>query len=120
MLSQADLDAFGIDPYNIEKTITSYKNWQPTYAAYAKWTDARKRQEQAVKEMLCEANEVLAEFVKTNRKGLPVRREKILDELGDTFWGLVGVMNEFNIDFFELAANNMQKLTERNKIIEAK
>lgn len=114
MLSKSDLEAFGIDPYDTGSTVEGYKRWQPRYAAYSGWTDPRKRQEQATKEMICEASEVLAEFVKSNRKGKAVNREKIVDELGDTFWGLVGIMNEFNISFYEMVSYNMNKLTERN------
>lgn len=91
-----------------------YKGWQPKYAAYTKWTDKEKRRQQAILEMASEAGEVLALAQKAQRKGVPIDKTKVLDELGDTFWGLVGIMNEFNISFSELTEYNMTKLTKRN------
>ena len=94
--------------------VDKYKEWQPKYAAYTGWTDKRQRQEQAVREMICEALEVQAIITKAYRKGKVLDREKILDELGDTFWGLVGVMNEFDISWEEMINYNMEKLNGRN------
>jgi NTP pyrophosphatase (non-canonical NTP hydrolase) len=92
-----------------------YKKWQPMYAAYTSWPDSIDRLEQPVKEMVAEASEVLALFVKARRKGAMPERGAIVDELGDTFWGLVGVMNMYGIDFDELVNYNIEKLTARNK-----
>ncbi len=94
-----------------------YKSWQPTYAAYDKWPqkDKEARRKQAILEMVSEAGEVLQLVQKANRKGTELPREKVLDELGDTLWGLVGVMNEFNISWSELTEFNMEKLEARNK-----
>jgi len=117
MINEHDMAAFGItETHKDMRSITdTYKSWQSEHAAYTNWTDKRKRQEQAVKEMVCEASEVMAEFVKSARKGRPVSREKILDELGDTLWGLVGVMNEFNMSWHEVMTHNMEKLNARYK-----
>ena len=99
--------------------VDDYKNWQPTYAAYAKWptetaSDVRNRQVQAIREMADEAAEVNAIVTKSNRKGAPpLDRAKVLDELGDVFWGLCGVMNEFDIDWIEMISFNMNKLDAR-------
>jgi len=93
--------------------VEEYLKWQPKYAAYKDWSDKRKKQEQAVKEMSCEALEVLALFVKANRKGKAINRDDIVDELGDTLWGLVGVMDQFDISWEELCNYNMEKLTWR-------
>lgn len=92
-----------------------YKKWQPMYAAYTPWEPSIDRLEQPVKEMVCEAGEVLALFTKARRKGAVPERGAILDELGDTFWGLVGVMNVYNIDFEEMLNYNIEKLSARNK-----
>jgi len=96
-----------------------YKNFQPRYAAYDKWPNASKsnkeaRRKQAIIEMVSEAGEVLQLVQKANRKGSELPREKVVDELGDTLWGLVGVMNEFNISWFELCSFNTEKLEDRN------
>lgn len=91
-----------------------YKNWQPTYAAYKNWSDERKRKEQAIREMVSEAGEVEGVVAKANRKGVSLDRSKIIDELGDVLWGLVGVMNEFNVSWHELCTENMDKLNKRN------
>lgn len=94
--------------------VDNYKNWQPKYAAYANWSDSRKRKEQAIREMVAEAGEVEGVVAKSNRKGLPIPRDRIVDELGDVLWGLVGVMNEFNISWQEITEFNMKKLNARN------
>ncbi len=94
-----------------------YKAWQPQWASYDKWPqkDKEARRKQAIIEMVSEAGEVLQLVQKANRKGTELPREKVLDELGDTLWGLVGVMNEFNISWSELTEFNMEKLEARNK-----
>lgn len=94
-----------------------YKSWQPTFAKYNEWDKQAKeaRRKQAIIEMVSEAGEVLQLVQKANRKGTELPREKVLDELGDTLWGLVGVMNEFNISWSELTEFNMEKLEARNK-----
>lgn len=94
-----------------------YKSWQPKYATYDKWKDPEARRNQAILEMTAEAGEVLGLAQKANRKGLSLNREKVLDELGDTLWGLVGVMNEFNISWYEITEFNMDKLEKRNKSV---
>lgn len=98
------------------KNITTvYKAWQPTLAAYSGWTDERKRKEQAIREMVAEAGEVEGVVAKAARKGIAIPRDQIVDELGDTLWGLVGVMNEFDISWYELMQGNMDKLNKRYK-----
>lgn len=106
-----------VDIYGYEHpdNINDYKNWQPKFATYDKWDNKEKRRKQAIIEMVSEAGEVLQLVQKANRKGSELPREKVLDELGDTLWGLVGVMNEFNISWHELCSHNMDKLNERNK-----
>lgn len=95
--------------------VDTYKGWQPTYASYEiNNFEKRDKQAQAIKEMASEAGEVLGILTKADRKGKEISREKVLDELGDTWWGLVGVMNTFNISFSELCEFNMKKLKDRN------
>lgn len=96
------------------KSLRYYIDWQPKYAAYDSWTNLEERKLQAIMEMAGEAGEVLSVATKARRKDVDIPREKIIDELGDTFWGLVGVMNEFNISFDEMINHNVNKLTERN------
>lgn len=97
--------------------VDNYKAWQPTLAAYDKWPKAlsQERKLQAIMEMSGEALEVLQVATKARRKGLVIPRDKVLDELGDTLWGLVGIMNEFNISWSELCDSNREKLTKRYK-----
>lgn len=92
--------------------------WQPKFAAYNNWplkSRREARREQAIMEMTGEAAEVLQVATKARRKSIDIPRDKIVDELGDTFWGLVGVMNEFEISFDELTDYNHNKLEERFK-----
>lgn len=93
----------------------TYKNFQPQFAAYEKWTDKEEKQIQAIIEMVSEAGEVLAIVQKAKRKSKSIEREKVLDELGDVLWGLVGVMNTYGFSWSELCDYNIKKLTERNK-----
>lgn len=99
--------------------VDTYKNWQPKYAAYAKWLKSdeytkEERKLQAIMEMAGESLEVLQVATKARRKNTNIPRDKIIDELGDTLWGLVGVMNEFNISWGDLCEYNMKKLANRN------
>lgn len=104
------------DGKQLRHIVDVYKNWQPSLAAYDKWnkqTKSEDRKLQAIMEMAGEATEVLQLATKARRKGLEIPREKVLDELGDTWWGLVGIMNEFGISFSELCESNMEKLNAR-------
>jgi NTP pyrophosphatase (non-canonical NTP hydrolase) len=98
-----------------------YKNWQPSFAAYEGVQDITTKGQQAAMEMTGEAAEVLSLFTKANRKFFKktgsgkVDREKLVDELGDTLWGLVGLMNVYNISLYELTQYNMNKLEGRYK-----
>lgn len=94
--------------------IDVYKQWQPNFASYEiKGFDLPTKKEQAIIEMAGEAGEVLQVMTKARRKGEEIPREQIVDELGDTLWGLVGVMNTFGISFQELCDFNMEKLERR-------
>lgn len=94
-----------------------YRDWQPKYAAYNNWPSdqSEKRKLQAIIEMVGESGEVLQIATKSRRKDQEIPREKIIDELGDTFWGLVGVMNEFDISWTEMINFNVEKLNKRNE-----
>lgn len=93
-----------------------YRKWQPSYASYELNNfSKRDRKSQAIKEMVAEAGEVLSILTKADRKGKDIDRDKILDEVGDTFWGLTGILNEFDISLEELMEYNFNKLTERFK-----
>lgn len=97
--------------------VEEYKQWQPKYAAYGRWNEEKYKNErrlQAIMEMVSEAGEVLGVATKVGRKEHHIPRDRIVDELGDTFWGLVGVMNEFNITFEEMIGFNVSKLEARN------
>lgn len=94
-----------------------YKKWQPKYAAYNKWIEDKykdERREQAIREMVSEANEVMDIVTKVRRNEQHIPRARVLDELGDTLWGLVGVMNEFDMTLEEVIEYNYNKLTARN------
>ena len=93
-----------------------YRKWQPSYASY-KLNNFNKRdsQAQAIKEMSAEAGEVLSILTKADRKRKEIDRDKIIDEVGDTFWGLTGILNEFDISLEELMEYNFNKLTKRYK-----
>lgn len=97
-------------------TFEEYKKWQPSYASYHlnNFKD-RDRKSQAIKEMVSEAGEVLSILTKADRKGKDIDRNKIIDEVGDTFWGLTGILNEFDISLEELMEYNYKKLSDRFK-----
>lgn len=97
-----------------EHIVDRYRKWQPKYAAYDNWEDKENRKLQAIMELVGEAGEVLQVATKARRKGKTIDKDKILDELGDTLWGLVGVMNEFDISWTQITNFNTKKLTERN------
>ena len=95
-----------------------FKAFQPKFAAYSKWDEKTRkedRKQQAILEMVAESGEVLELIQKANRKNKSLDRDRVLDETSDVLWGLVGVMNEFNISWAELTEFNMEKLEARNK-----
>lgn len=105
----------------MRKVVDDYREFQKKYAAYEKWEDSKfvlnlddAKRMQAIHEFVSEAGEVLGVATKAWRKGVDIPKDKILDELGDAFWGLVGVMNTFDISFEELIEFNTQKLEARN------
>ena len=63
--------------------------------------------------MVAEAGESLALFEKVYRKGVPVDRDKLMDELGDILWFLVSTCNMMDIDFVDLLMHNVHKINER-------
>lgn len=69
----------------------------------------------AVKEMVAEAGEVLSLAAKATRKGIPIDRDKLFDELSDTLWGVAAIMNEAFPDksLDDLIDYNVSKLTKR-------
>lgn len=96
--------------------VDEYKDWQPKYASYElKDFNLRDALRQAILEMVTEAGEVLDLQTKADRKKEPVNKDKLLDELGDTFWGLVGVMNKAGFTWKQVVNHNMAKLEARNK-----
>lgn len=63
---------------------------------------------------LCgEAGEVAELIKKEVGHGHPVSREKMVKELGDTFWYLARTAAEYGIDLQEVAEENIKKLKER-------
>ena len=69
----------------------------------------------AIEEMLAEAGECLSLSVKAKRRGLPIDKEKLFDELADTLWGYVAVMNEAfpEVSLQDLMKYNVDKLEKR-------
>lgn len=91
-----------------------YKKFQPKFAAYKDWENDEDKRAQAIIEMVSEAGEVLSLVQKAKRKGKKIDKDRVLDELGDVLWGLVGVMNTFDLSWKQVCNYNMKKLEERN------
>lgn len=97
-------------------TFEEYKKWQPTLAAYELNNfPSHAKLEQAIIEMTGEAGEVLQLMTKARRKGVEIDRYKLLDEIGDVFWGLTGILNTTGFTLEEVMEHNYNKLTERYK-----
>lgn len=64
-------------------------------------------------QMMSEAGEVLELFEKSYRKNLPLDKEKVLDECGDTLWGIAFILNSIGATIDEALEYNMIKLTKR-------
>lgn len=67
----------------------------------------------AATQMTCEASEVLEIFEKAIRKGKDVDHEKVLDECGDTLWGLTCVLNTLGLSLDDCITHNINKLVAR-------
>lgn len=94
-----------------------FMEFQPKYAKYTSWDNEKykdERREQAIREMVSEANEVFDIVTKVRRHENHIPRARVVDELSDVLWGLVGIMNEFDISWEELIEFNINKLDERN------
>jgi len=75
----------------------------------------------AIEEMVAEAGECLSLTVKAKRKGKKIDKEKLYDELADTFWGLTAVMNEAfpGATLEDLMSHNYRKLKAREAAAKA-
>jgi NTP pyrophosphatase (non-canonical NTP hydrolase) len=63
--------------------------------------------------MAAEAGESLALFEKAYRKGVPVDRTVLMDELGDVLWFLTGVCNMMDIELCDVMMHNVHKINTR-------
>jgi NTP pyrophosphatase (non-canonical NTP hydrolase) len=64
----------------------------------------------------CEAAEVLELHEKSLRKEgscMVEDKNKVMDELGDTFWSLAAVANAYGLTLDEIIEHNIQKINER-------
>ena len=98
---------------NVKENWLNYIFWHDDTRAFKDWEDKEARKAQAIGEMVAEAGEVMGVVVKARRKNKPVDRAKVVDELGDTMWGVVAVMKEFDITLGELLAENQDKLDKK-------
>ena len=91
------------------------------YAAFVKDVSTQKVQGEmlrinwAIQEMAAEAGEVVGVSVKSLRKGIPIDKDRLWDELSDTFWGIAAIMNEAFPDksLEDLMKYNQDKLVGR-------
>lgn len=67
----------------------------------------------AISEMCGEAGEVSSLSAKAVRKGVPIDTDKLLDELGDTLWGIVATAHCAGLSMDEIIEHNIQKLNKR-------
>lgn len=71
----------------------------------------------AAGELNAEAGEVMGEAVKIVRKGenglTDERFHKMVDELGDTLWGVAAVANALNVSLDYIMYHNIDKLSRR-------
>lgn len=63
--------------------------------------------------MTAEAGESLALFEKAYRKGVPVDRERLTDEIGDVLWFLASTCNMMDIDLGDVLMHNVAKINKR-------
>ena len=63
--------------------------------------------------MAAEAGESLALFEKAYRKGVPVDRSILMDELGDVLWFLTAVCNMMDIELSDVMMHNVHKINTR-------
>jgi len=63
--------------------------------------------------MVAEAGESLALFEKAYRKGIPVDRDNLMDELGDVLWFLAAVCNMMDIELMDVLQHNIHKINTR-------
>ena len=97
-----------------------YRAWRPTYSQYLVtgknhyFPPDNYYKQTSIIGLSAEAGELLGIVQKANRKGIPVDREKVVDELGDVLWYMCYVMDSFDISMDELTDFNKKKLDARN------
>lgn len=65
---------------------------------------------------LCsEAGEAAGKLAKAMRAGVPVDRDALLDELGDTLWYITMAADEMGVSLEEIAGRNARKLSDRQQ-----
>lgn len=108
-------------------TPEEYRKWRPSYAQYLKtykihapipaiFTNSEDMHQRAsIIGLAAEAGELLSLVQKSIRKGIPISKEKALDEGGDVFWYFNYFMEAFNLSLGEIMEYNVKKLDERNK-----
>lgn len=69
----------------------------------------------AISEMCGEAGEVSGLSAKATRKGVAIDKDKLLDELGDTLWGVTASAIIAGYTLEQLMSHNVEKLRERQK-----
>lgn len=63
--------------------------------------------------LAAEAGEVAGVYAKAVRKGIPISREKVVDELGDVLWFVQQTALQVGATLEEVAINNIEKLYQR-------
>lgn len=107
-------------------TPNDYAEFQPKYSKYEVtynpvspiaphlFRSGHQRLQAAIVGLAAEAGELLGVLQKANRNGVPIPRDRALDELSDVRWYYEFAMRELGVTDDEVTDYNKRKLDERN------
>jgi NTP pyrophosphatase (non-canonical NTP hydrolase) len=62
-----------------------------------------------------ECGELVHEFARCKRKGVPMDTESLSSEIGDVLWMLSQICREYNLSLADVATKNIAKLKQREE-----
>lgn len=92
-----------------------FSEYQERAWDFRAWPNTEKGNLYPVLGLAEEAGEVVGKVAKAIRKDVSVDVEALKKELGDVLWQLAAVATTFDIDLFDIAIDNIEKLQDREQ-----
>lgn len=89
--------------------------WFSDYELQARTTASYKDADYLPLGLAEECGELVHEFARCKRKGVPMDIDNLMSEVGDVLWMLAMISHEHGFNLEDAAQNNMDKLSGRNE-----